>query len=50
VFRHNASKKGESHCEFVDQSRQDIGGVIQIWVISPAEKHSGELLLIMESC
>ena len=49
MFCHNASKSGENYCEFGGESRKDISGLIQIWVISPAEKGSGKLFLFVKS-
>ena len=49
MFRYNASKRGEDYSQFVDESRKDISGLIQVWVISPAEKRSSKLLSIVES-
>ena len=49
MFRYNASKRGENYSKFVDESRKDISGLIQVWVISAAEKSSGQPLLIVES-
>ena len=49
MFCHNASKGGENNREFVDESGKNISSLIQIWIISPAEKRSGKLLLFVKS-
>jgi len=49
MFCYNGSKRRENYGEFVDESRKNISRLIQIWVISPAEKSSGEVLSIVKS-
>ena len=45
VFCNEASKRGEYYREFVDESRQDIYGLVQICVIPLAEKSASKMIL-----
>ena len=48
AFCHEASKRGEEYRKFVDESRQDISGLVQIPVISPAEKCASKMVSVVK--
>ena len=45
-----ASKRREDCREVVDESRKDVSGLAQIWVIPPAEKRSSQLSVFVKAC
>jgi len=50
VFCYNGSERGEEYGEFVDESREDVSGLAQIWVVPPAEEGSSKLFSLMKAC
>ena len=50
VFCYNGSKRGRDYGEFVDESRKDVHGFAQIWVVSLAEKGAGKVVSLMKVC
>ena len=44
-----ASKRGEYHREFVDESQQDISGLIQLSVIPLAEKSASKMISFVKA-
>ena len=48
MFRHNPSKRGEGYCEMVDESWKDISGFVEIRVVPPTEKRSGQVLAFVK--
>ena len=50
VFCYNGSKRREEYGELVDESRKDINGLAQIWVVPPAEKCPGKGVSLVEVC
>jgi len=50
VFCYNGPERGEEYGEFVDESREDVSGLTQIWVVPPAEEGSSKLFSLMKAC
>ena len=48
TFCDNAPKRGEDHCKFVDEGRQDISGLIQNQVFPPAEKSASKVISLVK--
>ena len=49
VFCYNDSKRGEDYCKFVDESQKDVYGLTQIQVVSPAEKGTSKVILLVKA-
>ena len=49
VFCYNGSKWREDYCEFVDESREDVHGFAQIWVVPPAEKGTSKVVSLVKA-
>jgi len=41
---------GVDYCEFVDERRENIFGLAQIWVIPAAKKGSSKILSLVKAC
>src|SRR5258706_4616486 len=50
VFCYTCSKRGKEYGEFVDEGRKDVYGLVQIWVVPPAEKGSGKVVSLVKTC
>ena len=50
MFCDNGSKRREEYCEFVDESRKDVHGVAQMWVVPSAEKRTSKVVSLVKAC
>ena len=50
VLCYNCLKRWEDDGEFVDESRKDVYGLAQIWVVSPAEKSCSKVVSLVKAC
>src|SRR5258706_11862966 len=50
VLCYNCPKRWEDDGEFVDESRKDVYGLAQIWVVPLTEKSCSKVVSLMKAC
>src|SRR5258706_11063952 len=50
VFCYNCLERGKDYGEFVNESREDVYGLAQNWVVPPTEKCSSKVVSLVMGC